>query len=441
MGQTPDRALTDAELLSVFKNPQADLALLSREERARLTRLTEPSAPATNMLGQAVSMPPDVAAQWEALQARQRGEGPAIPDQLRQGVEGLANLGVEALPTIGGAVGGIVGSAGGPAGAIGGAALGGAGGEGFRQSINTLRGKETPRTTGQAVTGMGKQAAIQGGAQAAGVAVGAGMQKAGPWLMEKAVKPTQTVLDEYRTTGSDLAKTLLNEGINVTSNGLQKLQRLFGETNDEIARAVAGSDAMVSKKAVESYVPEVAARLANQVGPASDLKAVESTVEEFAKHPLYPGAEIPVAGAQALKKGTYQQIGKKYGEVSAAGIETQKALGRGLKEEIAKAVPGISALNARDSELMAAMDAVGRRVALSGRADPVGFAWVASNPTTFLAALIDRNPAIKSMLARGLYHNAASAAGVTPQLIRAAVATIASGEDAANGTSARPASQ
>src|SRR3990167_1286275 len=48
---------------------------------------------------------------------------------------------VDALPMVGGALGGLAGAIGGPVGAIGGAALGGAGGEGFKQSINALRGK------------------------------------------------------------------------------------------------------------------------------------------------------------------------------------------------------------------------------------------------------------------------------------------------------------
>jgi len=76
---------------------------------------------------------------------------------------------------------------------------------------------------------------------------------------------------------------------------------------------------------------------------------------------------------------------------------------------------------------MAAMDGVGRRVALSGNRDPVGFAWVAHHPTTFITALLDRSPAVKSLLARGLYTQAATAARVSPDLIRVALGAIAQG--------------
>jgi hypothetical protein len=129
-----------------------------------------------------------------------------------------------------------------------------------------------------------------------------------------------------------------------------------------------------------------------------------------------------------MKVGTYKAIGDNYGEVSNAAIETQKALARGLKEEVAAKVPGIAAMNARDSQLMAAMDAVGRRVAQAGNMDPVGFAWTAIHrPAGFVAALIDRNPAVKSLIARGLWDEAGRVAGIAPNLIRGAVAAIASG--------------
>jgi hypothetical protein len=415
-----DRALSDQELLSVFKDQRADLTLLSREERQRLVSLTEPQA-----------VP----------------EG----DQLLENVKNIGRFATKHLPSIGGAVGGLLGAGAGTIfgagvgavpGAVGGAALGGATGESAKQLIARLSGGAAPATPLAAGGQIAGQAALQGGAQAGGLAVGAGLRKAGPYLMEKALKPTQTLVDEYRTTAPKIVQTLLDEGINVTQAGLSKLQRIFGETNDAISAAVAGSPAEVSKSAVASYTPQVAAKMAQQVNPTKDLEAVSGAVEEFMQHPVYPGSgKIPVAAAQAMKQGTYQQIGKKYGEVSAAGIETQKALGRGLKEEIAQAVPGVAALNAKDSALMAAQDAVGRRVAMAGRSDPVGFAWVAHNPTTFLAALIDRNPAIKSMLARGAYQSAATAAHVTPQALRIAIEAVASGEDEEGGTSSRPANQ
>lgn len=255
--------------------------------------------------------------------------------------------------------------------------------------------------------------------------LGAGMSWMAPRLMHSAVKPTLAMVKEYNTSAQGIVKTLLDEGINVTEGGLAKLQGLFNATNAEIRTALQNATGSVSKPAVAARALTTAAKVAKQTNPTRDLAAVGETVEEFLNHPVYPG-NLSLPEAQAMKVGTYQQIGKKYGEVSSAAIETQKALARGLKEEIAAEVPEISALNERDSALMAALDAVGRRVALSGNKDPIGFAWVAHNPTTFVAALIDRNPTIKSLLARGMYDHAAKVAKVSPAVLRTALAAIAS---------------
>lgn len=337
---------------------------------------------------------------------------------------------LEWLPVAGGAVGGTLGAAGGmglgsvPL-AIAGAAGGGVAGEALRQTGRRILGAKAPETMGEAVSGLAKEGAIQGGSQAVGAGVGKALAKAAPWLMQSALKPTQAVLKEYGTTPQKLVKTLLDEGVNVTERGLEKLQALFQATNDEISQAVRSASGSIDKKSVAARVLPTAHRTAQQVNPTKDLESVGKVVSEFMDHPIVKGPTLTVPEAQSMKVGTYRTVGKKYGEISSAEVESQKALARGLKEEIASEVPGIAALNAKDSALMGAMDAVGRRVAVAGNRDPVGFAWVAQHPATFLAALFDRNPAIKSMIARGAYRSAGAAAGVSPQLIRIAVTSVA----------------
>lgn len=311
-------------------------------------------------------------------------------------------------------------------------AVGVASGVGSQLISDTVRaglgGEDAPADFGEAA----KRAAIQG--TIGGIIPGAGMaaekvlRGGATRLMQSALKPTQAVLEEYRTTPTKLVKTLLDEGVNVTQGGLTKLQGLLQATNQEIREAVRNAPGMIPKERVAAQVASTASRAAKQVNPKSDLKAVGKVVEDFMDHPVYKG-DLTVAEAQALKQGTYRQIGAKYGEQAAASTEAQKALARGLKEEIAAEVPTIQALNARDSQLMAATDAVGRRVAQAGNRDPVGFAWVTQAPVTFLAALMDRSPVVKSMLAHGMYKSASQATKVPESAIRAAVAAIASRAD------------
>jgi hypothetical protein len=313
------------------------------------------------------------------------------------------------------AAGAVLGSIAGPPGA----AIGGAVGSLAKQVI------DPQHTSGlDAAIEVGKDAAMQGAFQKGGEIVGAGMQRAAPWLMQKALKPAAPLIEEYRTSGPKIVRTLLDEGVNVTAGGLERLQSLLKQTNDEIRQLVSNAPGSVTKKNVAARVLPVAAKRAQQTNPTKDLQAIGDTVEEFIKHPVIKGPTLTIPEAQAMKQGTYATIGKKYGEVSSAEIEAQKALARGLKEEVADAVPEVSKLNLRDSELMAATDAVGRQVAVAGNKDPVGFAWVTQNPTTFLASLIDRNPVIKSMLANGMWKNAARVAKVSPDVIRAAVVAL-----------------
>jgi hypothetical protein len=70
------------------------------------------------------------------------------------------------------------------------------------------------------------------------------------------------------------------------------------------------------------------------------------------------------------------------------------------------------ALNDRQGKLLTSHDAVGKPASLAGNSDPIGFAWVAHDPLLFLSSLIDRNPAIKSLVARGLYNHAGQIAQV-----------------------------
>lgn len=396
----------------------------------------------------AINMPNSAKADLWDLKSR-TGAAPATApsptadqggDVLLDNIKNVANKAIGWLPSVGGAVGGLIGGAGGTVagmgvgavpGAIGGAALGAAGGEAARQLINRATGAAAPATPLDAAAQIAKEGAIQGGAQAVGSGAAALMRPYAQDLMQGALKPTLGVLKEYGTTPTKLVKTLLDEGVSVTEGGIAKLQGLLASNQADIKAAVQSATGSIAKKDVAARTLSTAGRLAEQTNPTADLNALGDTVDEFMNHPVITGPTMSIPEAQAMKVGTYQQIGKKYGEMNSASIETQKALARGLKEEIAAAVPEIGKLNMKEADLMAALDSVGRRVAVAGNRDPVGFAWVAHAPQTFLAALIDRSPMAKSLIARGFYNAAGSVAKVSPQAIALAVRSLAaSGDDA-----------
>src|SRR5579864_40559 len=168
-------------------------------------------------------------------------------------------------------------------------------------------------------------------------------------MYESALKPSTTIPTAKRAT---IVQTGLENQIPVSNAGLEKIGNLVDDLNDSIKSEIAAGSAQ--GKTVNAY--NVATRLAdpygrfqNQVTPLSDLAKIRETGQEFLEN---QPANIPASQAQALKQGTYAQLKGKYGELSSATVEAQKALARGIKEELANQFPEINALNAQESKLI-----------------------------------------------------------------------------------------
>src|SRR3990167_10396587 len=103
-----------------------------------------------------------------------------------------------------------------------------------------------------------------------------------------------------------------------------------------------------------------------------------------------------------MKQGTYKAIGgKNYGELKGAETEAQKALARGVKEEISSAVPNVAALNKREGNLLNALSVAERRALMDANKNPLGLGVL--NPATLALWLWDRSGWAKAMTARMLY--------------------------------------
>lgn len=266
-------------------------------------------------------------------------------------------------------VGGFVGSVAGPVGA----ALGGGAGAAARNVIRR-------RPVGE---GVATEAALQG--LAGPVARGAGrvLQAGARRAYQAALKPTKAVLGKM-TGGNDaekmagLIRTGLDEGINVSRGGFNKATAAIDTLNDDIASAIQSSTATVPKGRVMEELARPVSQFRDQVAPLSDLRHIASVGREF--NHLQP-SHIPVQRAQALKQGTYRALRGKFGEVKSAEAEAQKALARGLKHEIASAVPAVAPMNARESALLSLREAVTDALRRTGNRDTVGLTDVVAAGT------------------------------------------------------------
>lgn len=309
------------------------------------------------------------------------------------------------------------------------------------------------RTTGGAITGGASTAAVNPNDAGAGAVVGAVLpgyvkamgvagskvaqltDAAAERLMQSAIKPT---IKQLKNGDAAVAiRTLLDHGINPNAAGVTKLRDLIGGLNDQIADQIANSTATIKKSDVMTRLSEIGKTFSNQVSPSGDLAAIQRVGDDFANHPVYPGDDLSVQAAQALKQGTYKTLAKKYGQMGGAETEAQKGLARGLKEEIANAVPEVAGLNAEESKLITTLNVTERRALMELNKNPMGLASLAANPKGWAAFMADRSALFKSLAARmvsssgGLAGRAAPALenGLSNPLLRgAAVNSVSSSE-------------
>lgn len=249
---------------------------------------------------------------------------------------------------------------------------------------------------------------------ALGSRIASGVNGAAARLMQSAIKPTIAQLKSGDA--ATAVEMMLKYGINPTAGGVGKLRGLVDDLNNQIGDSIANSGAKIDKSKVLDRLSDVRTKFSNQVSPTSDLNAIRSAGDDFMGHPGFPGAQIPVAGAQALKQGTYRVLAKKYGQMGNADVEAQKALARGLKDEIAEAVPGISALNREESKLLATLSVAERRALMEMNKNPMGLAALAHSPASWAMFMADKSALFKSLAARSLNSSTQGARRVAPQL-------------------------
>lgn len=263
------------------------------------------------------------------------------------------------------------------------------------------------------------EGAIRGGTALANAAKPAAAA-ASESLYRSALKPTTVPAQQANVAAA--IDTGLKEGIPVSPKGAEKLSQLVDDLNNKIKNEIgAGQGKTVNKFKVASRLSDTADKFDTQVNPEADAQAIADSGNEFLRN---QPEEIPAARAQALKQGTYRILRKKYGQLGDATVESQKALARGIKEELVNQFPELQGLNAQESQLLRLDPLLEKAVARIGNHQMIGIGTPiaaggikAATGSTGLAAaagtlkLILDNPVVKSNLAIAL--NRASKGKVT----------------------------
>ena len=171
---------------------------------------------------------------------------------------------------------------------------------------------------------------------------------------ESALKPSTVLSPAERASA---VKAGLDQGIPISKGGLEKLTNQVETLNraikDELAK---DPNRPIDPNAVATRADQAKARFAKQVNAGGDLQAIEGSKNQFLKEQGAingnPAPPMNAIDAQEMKQGTYRVLSGKFGEQGSASVEAQKALARGLKEEIATQFPEIDKLNADESRLL-----------------------------------------------------------------------------------------
>lgn len=220
-------------------------------------------------------------------------------------------------------------------------------------------------------------------------------------LMQSAIKPSSA--DLLAGKAARAVGTLLEEGINPTVGGMNKLRGMAEAKNAEVADLISKTGGTLSKSSAASRIQDTVQKVeAAHPIPEEVLPSIEKVYTGFMKNGLVP-KNIPVEQAQTIKQEIYRMM--KYGELKAdlPKEAAYKALGRGLKEELEASVPGVKALNASASNLWNALNVSERRALLDLNRNPLNIGVLAHSPAMFATYMADKSAAFKGIVARALY--------------------------------------
>lgn len=302
--------------------------------------------------------------------------------------------------------------------ATGAAAAGGLAGSLAQQGIQSATGmEERPRSLGEfgrrTATEAAEQGAMELGGRLVSGPVGFVAKKFLPEsLYGRALKPSTTLPVGER---QRVIQTGLREGIPASAGGYDKLissiQDLTGEIDKKLAAKSQNLGDVINPQTVARRLDALEDRFRTQGYPDEDVNTIKKVRESFLKRHSYEapytkirpgsseeaGAFVPVgkgttriyepmtlAEAQAEKRGTYRYNEWRKNATPHAQEQAEKALARGLKEEIAGLFPEVSKLNARDSDMLALEEQLRRFVGRESNKNIVGLIPAAMGAATGL---------------------------------------------------------
>lgn len=168
-------------------------------------------------------------------------------------------------------------------------------------------------------------------------------------LYESSLKPPAPSAKFTREDQLRVLQEGLDAGIQPSQFGIDKLQGLIDDINGKIFEKIqSGSN---QKSTTIIYPTDVVKRLDETEAFFSNMpnsKPYLNAIAEVRQGMLERGA-LSLDKAQKMKQTIYRVMNDSYGELSTATKEANKAVARGIKEEIVNIFPEINTLNKQES--------------------------------------------------------------------------------------------
>ena len=167
-----------------------------------------------------------------------------------------------------------------------------------------------------------------------------------------------------------IAQTGLDNGIVPNANGYVKLLDKIDDANKKIANSIKGAKGKyVETDKITSTLDDLKDFYKNTIDPKPFLDEIDNIVTGMKDT---WGERIPIEQAQKIKQNTYVMLRKHYGELKGLSIEAQKALARGIKDQIVANHPEIKSLNKADSALLELEDVIEKAASRISNRDLIG---------------------------------------------------------------------
>lgn len=301
-----------------------------------------------------------------------------------------------------------------------------------KPTIDALKQGDIPTAVGR---GLGTVLPFAGGPAvgkaAQGVDALADSTAAG--LTKSALKGGYTVATPAEDVASAV-QTARDNKIPITPAGQSKITDALTQIRQSITKKTtdaAAAGVKVDPNSVMTRLDQLRSKYEQQVDPVQDLKDIDRTGKNFMAQntstvpgkpaqppssilgpngqPITPATPatppssvtvpIPADQAQAVKVGSNALNADKYGKISTAQMEAEKALTRGIKEELESQIPELGSLNANQAKLMNLEDILGK--AVNKYTNSAGFAGDLGHTGVAASALrtVIANPMVKARIA------------------------------------------